>query len=130
MKPNRLLFFWGRNSDKPADQGPSTRLLAAAAVLLLLGGSILAFSWYSRQLASVSPTDAKAVTIRVQAGMTTGDIAGILWDRGLIRDKNAFLVAAKRAGLRAVTMGPRVMRAETACVAALAALQALRGDLG
>jgi 16S rRNA (uracil1498-N3)-methyltransferase len=42
----------------------------------------------------------------------------------------AEIVAAKRAGLRAVTMGPRVMKAETACVAALAALQALRGDFG
>ena len=99
MKPDRLLFFLGRDSGKSPDKGPSTRLWAAAAVLLLFGGSILAFSWYSRQLASVSPADAKAVTIRVQAGMTTGDIAGILWDRGLIRDKTAFLVAAKRAGL-------------------------------
>jgi 16S rRNA (uracil1498-N3)-methyltransferase len=42
----------------------------------------------------------------------------------------AEIAAAKRAGLRAVTMGPRVMKAETACVAVLAALQALRGDLG
>jgi cell division protein YceG involved in septum cleavage len=99
MKPDRLLFFLRRDSGKSPDKGPSTRLLAAAAVLLLFGGSMLAFSWYSRQLASVSPADVKAVTIRVQAGMTTGDIAGILWDRGLIRDKTAFLVAAKRAGL-------------------------------
>jgi len=39
------------------------------------------------------------------------------------------IAAARKAGLRAVSMGPRVMKAETACVAALAALQALRGDL-
>ena len=39
------------------------------------------------------------------------------------------LAAAKLAGLRAVALGPRVLKAETACVAALAALQALRGDL-
>jgi 16S rRNA (uracil1498-N3)-methyltransferase len=39
------------------------------------------------------------------------------------------LAAAKLAGLRAVALGPRVLKAETACVAALAALQTLRGDL-
>lgn len=38
--------------------------------------------------------------------------------------------AAVRAGLHPVAMGPRVLKAETACVAALAALQALHGDLG
>ena len=42
----------------------------------------------------------------------------------------AELAAAREAGLRAVAMGPRVMKAETACVAALAVLQAWRGDLG
>lgn len=36
--------------------------------------------------------------------------------------------AATRAGLRAVAMGPRVLKAETACVAAIAALQAIGGD--
>ena len=41
----------------------------------------------------------------------------------------AELAAAKLAGLRAVALGPRVLKAETACVAAIAALQALRGDL-
>ena len=42
----------------------------------------------------------------------------------------AELAAAKLAGLRAVALGPRVLKAETACVAALAALQTVRGDLG
>lgn len=41
----------------------------------------------------------------------------------------AELAAAKLAGLRVVALGPRVLKAETACVAALAALQTLRGDL-
>lgn len=41
----------------------------------------------------------------------------------------AELAAAKLAGLRAVALGPRVLKAETACVAAIAALQALRGDM-
>jgi 16S rRNA (uracil1498-N3)-methyltransferase len=39
------------------------------------------------------------------------------------------LEAALNAGLRAVSFGPRVLRTETAGVAALAAMQALWGDL-
>lgn len=99
MKPDRLLFFCGVVSAKQSGKGSSTRLLLVAAALLLIGGAIFAFGWYSNQLKSVAPGDEKSVTVRVKPGMTTGDIAGILWDRGLIRDKNAFLVAAKRAGL-------------------------------
>ncbi len=99
MKPDRLLFFCGGASAKSSGKGTSTRLLLAAAALLLVGGAILAFGWYSNQLKSVAPGDGKSVTVRVKPGMTTGDIAGILWDHGLIRDKNSFLVAAKRAGL-------------------------------
>jgi 16S rRNA (uracil1498-N3)-methyltransferase len=37
---------------------------------------------------------------------------------------------ARRAGFRACTLGPRILRTETAPLAALAALQALAGDLG
>lgn len=39
------------------------------------------------------------------------------------------LAAAMRAGYTAVSLGPRVLRTETAAAAALAALHALRGDL-
>ncbi|HUN92464.1 MAG TPA: 16S rRNA (uracil(1498)-N(3))-methyltransferase [Burkholderiaceae bacterium] len=40
----------------------------------------------------------------------------------------AELAAARAAGLKAVTLGPRTLRTETAGIAALAALQALAGD--
>jgi 16S rRNA (uracil1498-N3)-methyltransferase len=40
------------------------------------------------------------------------------------------LAAAARAGFEAVRLGPRVLRTETAGIAALAVLQALAGDLG
>ena len=36
----------------------------------------------------------------------------------------------KKAGLAAVTLGPRILRAETAAVAALAIVQHVKGDLG
>ncbi len=38
--------------------------------------------------------------------------------------------AAKKAGLTAVTLGPRILRAETAAMATLAILQHIKGDLG
>ncbi|MGH8563828.1 MAG: 16S rRNA (uracil(1498)-N(3))-methyltransferase [Gammaproteobacteria bacterium] len=38
--------------------------------------------------------------------------------------------AAGRAGYRALRLGPRLLRTETAAVAALSALQAVCGDLG
>jgi 16S rRNA (uracil1498-N3)-methyltransferase len=37
---------------------------------------------------------------------------------------------ARRAGFVGLRLGPRVLRTETAAAAAIAALQALRGDLG
>ncbi len=38
------------------------------------------------------------------------------------------MIAAQQAGFQAVRLGPRVLRTETAGLAALAALQALWGD--
>ncbi|MBQ9377326.1 MAG: 16S rRNA (uracil(1498)-N(3))-methyltransferase [Schwartzia sp.] len=38
--------------------------------------------------------------------------------------------AARQAGLSTVTMGPRILRAETAALAALAVVQHVKGDLG
>jgi 16S rRNA (uracil1498-N3)-methyltransferase len=38
------------------------------------------------------------------------------------------LAAARSAGFQAVSLGPRVLRTETAGLAAIAALQALAGD--
>lgn len=40
------------------------------------------------------------------------------------------VIAARQAGFRGVRMGPRILRTETAGIAALAALQALWGDFG
>jgi len=40
------------------------------------------------------------------------------------------MAAAERAGLALASMGPRVLRADTACVTALALVQSAAGDLG
>ncbi|MFO1308778.1 MAG: 16S rRNA (uracil(1498)-N(3))-methyltransferase [Burkholderiales bacterium] len=82
-----------------------TRDAARPGIVLAPGGHA--------PLAGIGAVDAIDVLVGPEGGLDAAEIA-----------------AAKRAGMRAVTMGPRVMKAETACVAALAALQALRGDLG
>ena len=74
MKPDRLLFFCGVASAKQSGKGSSPRLLLVAAALLLIGGAIFAFGWYSNQLKSVAPGDEKSVTVRVKPGMTIGEI--------------------------------------------------------
>jgi UPF0755 protein len=98
MKPNRLLFFFEGLWNSLKDLG-RVRLLSAIGVVALACGIFAIFYWYSAQLVSVAAKDDRSVIVKVKPGMTTGDIAGILQERNLIRDKNAFLFAAKRAGL-------------------------------
>jgi 16S rRNA (uracil1498-N3)-methyltransferase len=57
----------------------------------------------------------------------TGPIALAIGPEGGFTDRE--LDAARAAGFDAVSLGPRVLRTETAAVAALAALQAAWGDL-
>ncbi|MHC1758771.1 MAG: endolytic transglycosylase MltG [Negativicutes bacterium] len=100
MKPNRLLFFFGSFSAKGSGNRPLLIGLLIAGLVLFVGGLATGgYRWYYSQLDSVDSTDAKVMIVKVKAGMTTGDIADILADRNLIRDKKAFLLAAKRAGL-------------------------------
>jgi len=99
MKPNRLLFFFGEASGKMPTRFSRWKILLITGMIVLMGGIALTSYWYSNQLVSVEPRDGKPVIVNVKQGMTTGDIAGILADRNLIRDANAFLFAAKREGL-------------------------------
>ena len=99
MKPNRLLFFFGRDSAKGSGDRQVFRFLVIAGVLLLMGGLAMGLYWYSNQLHAIESGNGKMVIVKVKPGMNTGDIAGILSERNLIRDKNAFLLAAKRSGL-------------------------------
>lgn len=59
------------------------------------------------------PGDGVSLLIGPEGGLTAAEIAKAL-----------------RAGFVAVTLGPRVLRTETAAIAALGILQALAGDLG
>jgi len=65
------------------------------------------------------------------AGELAGDLAGVellIGPEGGL--EAAEVAAATRAGFEAARLGPRVLRTETAGIAALAVLQALAGDLG
>ena len=79
MKPNRLLFF----------------CVIGLILAALAGGAF----WYGEQMKPVAPADAKQQTIKVKSGMTTGAIADALLEKGLIRNRTAFLLAARQAGL-------------------------------
>jgi 16S rRNA (uracil1498-N3)-methyltransferase len=57
-----------------------------------------------------------------------GEVALLVGPEGGLTETEAGL--ARRAGFEAVALGPRVLRTETAALAALALLQGLAGDLG
>ena len=102
MKPNRLLFFCSPDSGKGA--GTETGFVRKRTVLIFVIGVILALIaggvyWYGEQMRPVASADAKPQTIKVKSGMTSGAIADVLLEKGLIRNRTAFLLAARQAGL-------------------------------
>jgi len=66
-----------------------------------------------RTLADLAPAASVQLLVGAEGGLDAGEI-----------------MAAAEAGFQAVRLGPRVLRTETAGLAALAALQVLWGDLG
>ena len=63
-----------------------------------------------------------------QLASPSGDVIILIGPEGGLSDGET--AAAKQAGFSAVQLGPRMLRTETAPVAALAAVQTLWGDLG
>ena len=99
MKPDRLLFFFGFGSS-PASRGPRrTGNWALVFLAILVAGLAVASWWYDKQLEPAEIDDAKAVLIKIKPGATSGEIADTLADKRLIRNRTAFLFAAKSAGL-------------------------------
>lgn len=79
------------------------------------------------------PTDGSLrLMLAPDAGETLADLAPATRVQLLIGAEGGLdpqeMIAARQAGFRAVRLGPRVLRTETAGLAALAALQALWGD--
>lgn len=82
-------------------------------------GSVATPGWY------LDP-DADAGLRDINADSTT--LSLVIGPEGGLGERD--LAALRVAGFRGLRLGPRVLRTETAGVAALAALQALHGDLG
>ncbi len=102
MKPNRLLFFCSPDSGKGAGNQPGfvrKRTVIMVAIGLILAVIAGGAYWYGEQMKPVASADAKPQTIKVKPGMTSGAIADALLEKGLIRNRTAFLLAARQAGL-------------------------------
>ena len=102
MKPNRLLFFCSPDSGKGAGSQPGfvrKRTVIMVAIGLILAVIAGGAYWYGEQMKPVASADAKPQTIKVKSGMTSGAIADVLLEKGLIRNRTAFLLAARQAGL-------------------------------
>ena len=83
-------------------------------------------------LARPAPAGALRLMLAPDAEVTLADLAPAGAVQLLVGAEGGLdpeeIVAARHAGFRAVRLGPRVLRTETAGIAALAALQALWGD--
>ncbi len=90
----------------------AARALAASSTLLVLDEEEKALS-LSRALASVGAQAPLALVIGPEGGLTRDEVAQL-----------------ERLGARSVTLGARILRTETAALAALAVLLHLSGELG
>ncbi len=118
---------WQRIADAAAKQCGRTALLPVAP-LMPLGewttkrpdGDGAAFFCYETE---------KEKTLGAWLAETQGDaFTALIGPEGGFTPDEA--EAAKRAGISAVTLGPRILRAETAAVAAMTIVQHIKGDLG
>jgi 16S rRNA (uracil1498-N3)-methyltransferase len=99
-------------ADVPEVAAPAP--LEAALATLPRGFECLVFERGGAPLAEAPPAAAGyAAVIGPEGGLTEGE-----------------LLACERAGARRASLGPRVLRAETAAIVAVALLQARFGDLG
>lgn len=99
MKPNRLLFFCRPVLEKTFFCQGSSRLFLLAGIAIIVFAFLSANWWYKGQLEPAGAGDNKPVIIKVQPGMSTSEIADILKTKNLIRNRTAFLFAAKMEGL-------------------------------
>ena len=98
MKPNRLLFFFGLGRERQGN-GRNVWVWGIAALAVLIVLFAFANSWYASQMEPADAGDAKELLVKVKPGVTSGEIADILADKRLIKNRTVFLFAAKSAGL-------------------------------
>ncbi len=92
------------------------KLLAIGAILLII------FVWYKLQLRSVDAAGDTRVRVRVEQGMSKGEIAAMLDEKGLIRSPLAFKAYAMlhRSNLQAGTYFPKASMTVAEVVGVLA----------
>lgn len=118
---------WQRIADEAAKQCGRTALLEVAPILSF--GAWLAARPDEDGAAFFCYEAEKKTALGAWLAETRGDaFTAVIGPEGGFSPAEAEM--AKRMGLSAVTLGPRILRAETAAVATLAIVQHVKGDLG
>lgn len=120
----RRCQHWGGVIASAGEQCGRTRLPELAAVTPL--GRWLDTSACRGLCLVLDP--AGDVTLTQLSAPSAGHITLLIGPEGGLSDQE--VASARRAGYRGLRLGPRILRTETAGIAALAALQTLWGDLG
>jgi len=120
-RENKRLRHWQQIAISACEQSQRTRIPDIAEVSPLL-------EWIQKVDADLKLVLHHHTAQPLDAMTTPGSIALLIGPEGGLSD--AEVTAAQDAGFRPVAFGPRVMRTETAPVAACAILQYLWGDLG
>ena len=118
---------WQRIADEAAKQCGRTALMEVAPIQTL--GDWLAVRSVEDGAAFFCYEAEKEKTLGAWLAKTQGNaFTAVVGPEGGFTPLEAD--AMEKAGLAAVTLGPRILRAETAAVAALAIVQHVKGDLG
>lgn len=118
---DKKLEHWRGIAASACEQSGRTRLPEVAPVQKL-------DAWLATRDAALRLVLAPTESVSLKALPPAASIALLIGPEGGLSDNE--IAAARRAGCVGIGLGPRVLRTETAGVAALAALQLLWGDLG
>lgn len=75
-----------------------TAFTMAAAILLLIGMTILGFQLLNQQYTPVDPGDKSYINVKIPESSSAGQVAAILKDMDLIHSKKAFLAYCRQNG--------------------------------
>jgi 16S rRNA (uracil1498-N3)-methyltransferase len=118
----RRLAHWRGVAVAACEQSGRARIPAIAEPVPL--AEHLGSPWHGARL--LLAPDAPLSLVEAASGVTAVQV--LIGPEGGLQDEER--AAALSAGYRACRLGPRILRSETAAVAAMAVLQAVAGDLG
>ncbi len=86
---------------KPRLRWQKVLLWSGLAVFLVgIGVAIASWLWYSQQLEAVDETTDSLVRVAIESNTNPGEIATILKDEGVIRNRTAFLIYTRLEGVQ------------------------------